>query len=139
MFENLKIEARKARKQHRCDWCREAIEKGESYEYQTYIWDGRVYDWKAHEACSRVASAIWDYAEPDDGMDSGLFCESCGEVCQKFICPDCPEWNAEYEECEKDEYYCIDKMDEFFKTHELYATRKGYYSIWRCREKVVKG
>lgn len=137
MYENLTHETRKARKSHRCDWCNGAIEKGESYEYQTYIWDGHIYDWKSHEACSRVVSAIWDYADPDDGMDSDSFYDSCHEVCQKFICPDCPKWDKEIDDCEDEELFCIDKMDEFFKTHELYGTREGYYRVFRCREKKV--
>jgi len=32
---------------------------------------------------------------------------------------------------------CIDRMDEFFKTHELYrAERKAWHEIWKVREKV---
>lgn len=29
------------------------------------------------------------------------------------------------------------KMDDFFKTHELYPEkREGWYSIWKCRKKL---
>jgi len=136
MYEHLETKNVIARKMHLCDWCNQAIAKGEEYERQKFKYDGRIDTWHAHLACSRVASAIWDYADPDDGMDSWEFDENCCEVCREFICPDCPEWNKEYGECEKDESYCIDRMDDFFKTHELYrAGRKGYGEIWKCREK----
>ena len=141
MYENLGMVVRKARKPHKCDWCRQVIEKGEQYEYQKYVYDGKIYDWKTHLACSRVASAIWDYVEPDEGMTDDEFADGCQEVCQRFICPDCPKWNKEYEECEDDESYCIDKMDEFFQTHELYEDRsmRTYrYNVWKCREKEKK-
>ena len=69
-------------------------------------------------------------------MSEDQFQDGCQEVCQCFICPDCPNWNQEYDECDKDESYCIDRMDEFFKSHELYeAERKGYYEGWKCRAK----
>ena len=135
MYENLGTVTRKARKPHKCDWCGETIEKGEEYEYQKYIWDGSLYDWKSHKACSRVVSAIWDYCDPDEGLTGDEFMEYGAEVCRQFICPDCPKWNKEYEDCEDDETMCIDRMDKFFETHEMYATREGYYRVWRCRKK----
>ncbi len=135
MYQNLTHKDVVARKEHRCDWCEEAIKKGEKYHYETFIFEGKFYDWHSHLACSRVVSAIWDYADPDEGMSSDQFDESCHEVCREFICPDCPEWNKEYDDCEKEEPYCIDKMDEFFETHELYAEREGFYRVWKCREK----
>ncbi len=135
MYQNLTHKDVTARKEHRCDWCGEVIHKGEKYHYESFIFDGDFCDWHSHLACSRVVSAIWDYADPDEGMSADQFDESCYEVCRKFICPDCPEWNKEYDDCEKEESYCIDKMDEFFETHELYAERKGFYRIWKCREK----
>ena len=138
MYENLGMAVRKARKPHKCDWCGQVIEKGEQYEYQKFVYDGQMYDWKAHLACSRVASAIWDYVDPDEGMTDDEFADGCREVCQRFICPDCQKWDKEYEECEDDESYCIDKMDEFFQTHELYedmSMRTYRYKMWKCREK----
>ena len=138
MYDHLKTEVRKAGKSHRCNWCGKAIEKGERYEYQKFVYDGEMCDWKAHLACSRIASAIWDYVDPDEGMRSDEFMDGCQEACQRFICPDCQRWNKEYEECEDDEPYCIDKMDEFFKTQELYedrSMRTSRYKMWKCREK----
>ena len=106
-----------ARKPHRCDYCGEWINKGEKYDYQKNIFDGTFYEWHTHLACSRIASAIWDYCDPDEGMSDQVFQDGCQEVCLRFVCPDCLKWNKEYE-CDDDKTYCIDKMDEFFKTHD---------------------
>ena len=139
MYENLVIKDRIARKKHTCDLCGKIIDKGEKYEYQKFIYDGAFYEWRSHLACSRVSSAIWDYADPDEGMSSDEFDSTCADVCGVFICPDCPEWNKEYGDCEKDLSYCIDRMDEFFKTHELYSCqRNGYVTYWKCREKQAE-
>jgi ribosomal protein L24E len=136
MYQNLGCKNVKARKQHACDWCGKSIEKGEEYERQKFLYDGDFYEWHSHLACSRIASAIWDYCDPDEGMDEDQFHEGCSEVCKMFICPDCPEWNKEYEDCDKDESFCLDRMDKFFETHELYKAGRGaYYEIWKCREK----
>ena len=68
-------------------------------------------------------------------MSDQDFHDGCQEVCQRFVCQDCPSFNKEYEDCEKDESFCINKMDEFFKTHVLYfAGRQGYAQIWKCKE-----
>ena len=139
MYENLVIKDRIARKKHTCDLCGKIIDKGEKYEYQKFIYDGAFYEWRSHLACSRVSSAIWDYADPDEGMSSDEFDSTCADVCGVFICPDCPEWNKEYGDCEKDLSYCIDRMDEFFKTNELYrCQRKGCVTYWKCREKQAE-
>ena len=128
-----------ARRPHKCDYCGKTIEKGEEYEWQKDLFDGAFYEWHCHLACGRVASAIWDYADPDDGMTDDLFMDTCQEVCQRFVCPDCPEWNTEYEDCNKDESYCIDKMDKFFENHILYkAGRQGRYEAWKCKEKETQ-
>ena len=139
MYENLVIKDRIARKKHTCDLCGKIIDKGEKYEYQKFIYDGAFYEWRSHLACSRVSSAIWDYADPDEGMSSDEFDSTCADVCGVFICPDCPKWNKEFEDGDDDLSYCIDRMDEFFKTHELYrCQRKGCVTYWKCREKQAE-
>lgn len=70
-------------------------------------------------------------------MDCDEYRDTCHEVCRVFVCPDCPNWNDEFCDCEMDEPYCIDRIDEFFKTHELYAERGKYCKIWKSREKVA--
>lgn len=95
------------------------------------------------EECRFLGTSGYEYpesyctvgvSEDDPKFDEDK--DGCAEVCERFICPDCPEWNKEYDECENDESFCIDRMDEFFKTHELYkAGRRNYYVIWKCRKK----
>ena len=140
MFENIETRESTARKNYRCDWCDKIIPKGEKYIRQKYIYDGEFCTWRAHCACQRVTDAIWDYADPDEGLDSDGFYEYGGEVCRRFVCPDCPKWSGnEYDGCENGDSLCIDRMDEFFKTHELYCTREGYYEVWRVRKKEQNG
>ncbi len=125
-----------ARKPHRCDWCNCAIEKGELYDWSKHVFDGDFYEWHSHLSCSRVASAIWDYVDPDEGMTEDEFWEGCRDISQSFVCPSCREWDKETQECNKDESFCIDKLDEFFKTHELYIDRReGWCRVWKSREK----
>ena len=137
MTETIEVKIRKARKQHICDYCEKPIEKGTLYEWSKNIFDGEFFEWRSHLACAHIASAIWDYVEPDEGMHSDEFHDGCQEVCQSFICPDCPKWDAEeYEGCTDDKSYCLDKMEQFFGTHELYiAKRDGYAHIWKVRKK----
>jgi hypothetical protein len=137
MSEQLDRKIRTARKSHTCDYCGQTIKKGEQYEWSKNIWEGTIFEWHNHLSCGRIASAIFDYVDPDDGMSDQDFCEGCQEVCQRFICPDCPKWNKEYGDCDDDLTYCIDRMDKFFETHELYrAGRKDWYEIWKCRKKA---
>lgn len=136
MSETLDRKIRKARKPHQCDYCGQTIEKGEEYDWSKNIYDGTIFEWHCHSSCDRIASAIWDYVDPDDGMSDQDFQDGCREVCQRFVCPDCPNYNKEYEDCEKTETYCIDKLDTFLQTHELYrAERTILGEVWKCREK----
>lgn len=139
MYTELINKERRAKKQHSCDWCGRSIQKGDVYNYQKYIYDGSILEWHAHLACSRVVTAIWDYADPDEGMNSDEFYENCSEVCREFICPDCPAWDKKDADCVQDRSFCVDKMDEFFMDHELYRwKRNGINTYWRCREKEKK-
>ena len=79
MSEQLDQKNRIARKPHSCDYCGKLIKKGEEYEWSKNIWEGTIYEWHNHLACGRVASAIWDYVDPDDGMDEDQFMDGCGE------------------------------------------------------------
>ena len=64
MYDELERKDRKAKKPHECDYCGREIKTGETYDWSKYIYDGLIYEWRCHLACSRVASAIWDYADP---------------------------------------------------------------------------
>ena len=127
---------RKAKKEHRCDLCGEIIQKGEIYYWSKNIYDGTIYEWREHKKCQSICGAIWDYVDPDEGMSDQDFHDGCAEVCQIFVCPDCLKWNKEYEGCEDDESYCIDRLADFFETHELYREKRTIMGeIWKCREK----
>ena len=56
MPELLKSETRTARKPHRCCLCCEEIKPGEQYGYDTYKFDGEVYDWKTHYEDSKLST-----------------------------------------------------------------------------------
>lgn len=136
MYQNLEHKKVTAKKDHVCDYCGRTIHKSEKYDYSRFIFDVDFYEWRCHLACDRVASAIWDYVDPDEGMSDQEFTDGCQEICQRFICPECPRWNKEYDDCEDDETYCIDRMDEFFETHELYREgRQGWYEVWKVKKK----
>ena len=45
MYQNLKHADVVARKQHSCDWCDKAIEKGETYHYEAFKFDGEFCEW----------------------------------------------------------------------------------------------
>lgn len=140
MIEQINKEIRKANKNHRCDLCGKEIGKGERYEWIKNIWEGDFYEFHSHIACSNICSAIWDYADPDEGMDEDLFQDSCREVCEVFVCPDCPYFLKDIGECERDETCCLDRLYEFFKEYELYrAGRRGYAEEWKARKKEGAG
>ena len=131
---------RKARKPHSCDYCGEAIEKGEVYDWSKHIYDGQHYEWHCHKRCALIAREIWDYVDPDDlGMSEDDFMDGCLEICQRFVCPDCPHWNKEYEDCDEDKTYCTTRLADFFEKNELYrAGRKDFAEIWKCRPREAK-
>lgn len=122
MPELLKSETRTARKPHRCCLCCEEIKPGEQYGYDTYKFDGEVYDWKTHMECDAVSTFLWDYVDPGDGMTSDDFLEACADVCSTFVCPDCEHFDSEHADdgdyCQKNDSYCI---------HKLYELSKKYY------------
>lgn len=138
MTSELEHKTRLARKEYTCDYCGGKIDKGERYDYYKGVNDGEIFVWRSHLSCQSVADSIWDYCDLDEGMSEDDFQAGCGEVCPAFICPDCSKWDKEYEHCSEDKVFCIDKMQEFFRTHELYEEkRKGYYRLWKCRERVT--
>lgn len=139
MPEILQERDRKARRQHTCSYCGEPIAQGEVYEWAKLINDGYIYEWKNHKRCGRIAAELWEYADPDDGMTEDDFSEACTEFCQRFICPDCPRRDKEYDEaeCMDDKTYCTDRIYDFLQTHEFYnaGTNRWGYGIWKCRER----
>ena len=100
---------------------------GEQYGYDTYKFDGDVYDWKTHMECDAVSTFLWDYVDPWEGMTSDDFLDACADVCRTFVCPDCEHFDSEHADdgdyCQKNEPYCI---------HKLYELSKKYYiALWK--------
>ena len=120
---------RKARKEHRCDFCGEIIKKGETYDWSKNIYDGTLHEWKAHKKCSFLCSQLWDYADPDEGMDEELFKDSLHDFCQAFICPDCDKWDIACQCCDDDLEYCIDKAYKLLQTYVLCQTGRSWCSV----------
>ena len=136
MIDIIEDRRKKSKKTHMCYYCGKTIEKGEEYEYQKSVCDGIISEFHTHIKCSEVASAIWDYVDPDEGMKEEDFRDGCHDVCSTFLCPDCEHWNRKEEGCEEGKLFCIDKMHKLFQTHELYMDkRKGFFTYWKCRRK----
>ena len=57
----LTVAFRVARKQHKCTECYRAIQAGESYLYETHLWDGRINTCKTCSHCQIVCK--WLTAE----------------------------------------------------------------------------
>ena len=120
----LEEKNRIARKEHKCSYCNETIEKGTKYEFAKLIYEGRLYEWKNHIGCGMIASKLWNFIDPDDGMTEDDFHEGCREFCNIFICPGCDKYNKESDECIEDKTYCIDKITEILKTHDFKRVKK---------------
>ena len=131
MSDILEQKERVARKEHRCDYCFEIINKGEKYEWAKLVDDCQLYEWKNHIKCGFIARELWSFIDPDNGMTENDFKEGLSEFCNAFICPSCKEKD---EEC----YYCIDKAYDFLQTHELTLTKdKRCGWVWKCIPKVA--
>ena len=138
MPETLQEKNRTARKEHICSYCGGTIEKGEVYEWAKLTQDGTIYEWKNHKKCGYIASQLWEYADPDEGMTGDDFTDACASFCQSFICPDCPRRDREYDEieCLDDMTFCIDRIFDFLQTNELYREhRTSWYEVWKVRER----
>ncbi len=57
----------KARKAHRCNYCRMPIEIGQEYIRQYNEFDGDTYTWKMHTDCDHIAQKLINFKECDDG------------------------------------------------------------------------
>lgn len=141
MNELIDSKDKKSRKIHICDLCGGEIAKGEQYHWSKGLYDGTFYEWHEHKRCEFICGQIWNYVDPDEGMTRDEFMEAMHNFCQSFICPDCKNWNTEFEDCEMDycgqDKFCIDKVYEFLQTHELYrAERSMFGDVWKCRAKM---
>ena len=58
------LDDRKARKQHRCIWCGEAITPGDKYQDERSVYDGTFQRMRWHPECRQDACDGW--ADGDD-------------------------------------------------------------------------
>jgi hypothetical protein len=85
----------KARKQHYCSFCGEKIVIDEKYMKSTHIYDGQVYDWKAHKYCFKLAHTLNMYSECDEGVTMDFFMESVSEKHSDILFKQLPEKGCE--------------------------------------------
>ena len=71
----IATKVQKARKPHRrrCCWS-VAIEPGETYTKDTYVYDSRVYDWICCGDCRDLTNTVWEWAyRPDEGVGEDTY------------------------------------------------------------------
>lgn len=138
MIEMLSTCTVRARRPYVCDYCGHAILRGEQYVRACNKFDGRLYTWKSHPHCDRLASAVWNYVDPCDGMDAYTFRDAVQTVMYELYCPgNCQLWRKG-EGCAagNDMTTCLMRFDEFMKTHELRTVRDDDgIPYWRLVEK----
>ena len=122
MPEVLDQKDRKAREAHTCSYCGDVIEKGEVYHWSKLKYEDQLYEWKAHKKCVSIASDLWDYVDPYNGMTEDDFCYAYQDFCRTFICPDCQRFDKDAHDCEKDLSFCTDKIYELLQTHDFKRT-----------------
>ena len=61
-FSNKEV---KARKQHKCIWCGESINKGDSYQHEKSIYDGRFQNHHWHIECDSDAYEYFKYGDTE--------------------------------------------------------------------------
>ncbi len=73
----LKSQTVKARKVHACCTCHTpAVRPGEEYRRDTYVFDGRVYDWVMCTACIAIEGFVFAWC---DYVDDGIGAEQYDE------------------------------------------------------------
>jgi len=90
MNAGISHETRKARKQHQCDWCGEAIASGETYAETVGVADGEFCRGRMHLECDVACQQAWrdkivddvDYWRPG-AFERGCYCERGQCQCRK--------------------------------------------------------
>lgn len=78
MSELLKSKTMKARKAHPCSYCgAAAVQPGETYTRDTFLFDGYVYDWVSCAPCSDMYKVVraWSNAFGDEGLNGEDYAE----------------------------------------------------------------
>jgi len=63
-------------KEHKCDYCLMAIEKGTKYIKSVYKFEGTIYAWKSHSNCQNIAHKLGMFQDCEDGVTSDDFQET---------------------------------------------------------------
>lgn len=72
-METLRKQTPTAHKIHKCDWCGGEINIGEKYDRSTCAFDGKLYEWKNHISCRKIASKLEMFDWCDDGVTEDDF------------------------------------------------------------------
>ena len=105
-------EFRTSRKNRICDYCGGSIEIGDRYCHQVNKETGECWAFNAHCECEFLATELYDFIDPWDGMTEDDFYDGVHEFCYRMICPNCASWDDEYGECRQDQSYCTHKCIE---------------------------
>ena len=126
-METIRSEKLKARKEHFCNLCGCKILKGETYERQTNKFDGRLYAWRTHLHCQDLCSKIWNFVDPDEGMNGDEFIDNIRELMDTFYCPyHCDKYEKDTGDCKKGITFgesCIREFAKFMDNRELRCIR----------------
>lgn len=89
----LGMAVRKARKQHSCFWCRDAIAVGEQFRESRVAEDGRLDTYRLHIECEQAETRAVSYRNPKDdepschevdidggGHERGKNCPECSDM-----------------------------------------------------------
>jgi len=72
---------RKARKDYRCMWCNQIINKDEHYSWRTYIYEGDFHGGeKMHIECFKAMSSGFDSNEDDGSFMPGEYIRGSTEL-----------------------------------------------------------
>lgn len=85
-MDNIRTKNRKARKDHKCDYCGSNIYIGEIYENQTNVDGGAIYEWKSCKHCEPIVTKMWkEWGDMfGDGLGEQSFWEYVTENDIKF-------------------------------------------------------
>lgn len=77
MPELLRSKTVTARKIHQCRSCfADAIQPGNTYTRDTYVYDGTVYDWVQCDACRAIMNAVYDWSvDAEEGITAETYDE----------------------------------------------------------------
>lgn len=112
---------KKARKNHKCSYCSRIISKDEPYR-DDLCKDGiDIYHWKSCPKCGFFANELWEYIDPDWGLDGDGLNAGMNNFLREFICPNCQNLNKDYQECDEDysAFECADKIYKLLKVKKL--------------------